>query len=314
MSTGEIRQVEIAVCTWNRQSLLAQTLTSFARLEIPDKIQLGFLIVDNNSTDKTAQVIREFQSSEFGQKHDVLALHEAKQGHTFSRNCAVESASGDLLLWTDDDVVVSADWVARYVNAANRSPDHAFWGSVIEPKFEADMPKWIEQNWEILKGCFAHRDLGDHAVEFSESRMPYGANFAIRTTVQKECPFDCDLGRRGEEVVGEDELDLMRRLLAQGYRGAWVPGAVVQHCIPPDRASEKFVYDYFVGQGRALVAKGEPWHSNVKRLKRESTLEQLKYRTKRRISPSPVWVGHLIRSALAQGQFDAISGGDTSSQ
>lgn len=307
MSTGEITQVEIAVCTWNRQALLSQTLQSFTRLDVPENIQLSVLIVDNNSTDQTTQVIEEFCDSAFGQDHNVVALHEKQQGHTFSRNRAVESASGDLLLWTDDDVVVSPDWVARYVRAANQGPEFTFWGSVIEPKFEGDVPNWIEQNWEILRGCFAHRDLGDQRLEFSATRLPYGANFAVRTEVQKEFQFDCELGRRGDQVVGEDELELMRRLLARGYRGAWVPGAVVQHFIPPDRASEKYVYDYFVGQGRALVAKDQPWHTNARRMKRESTLESLKYRTKRRISPSPVWVGHMIRSALAQGQFEALT-------
>lgn len=306
MSTGEITNVEIAVCTWNRHDLLAQTLNSFANLGVPEKIQLRVLIVDNHSTDQTPHVIKDFQASQFGIRHSVVPLHETNQGHTFSRNRAVESANGDLLIWTDDDVIVAPDWISKYVRAANSNPKVAFWGSVIEPSFQNEMPTWIGQNWETLKGCFAHRDLGDQSLELTPSQLPYGANFAIRTHVQKKFLFDCELGRRGNEVVGEDELDLMRRLLAEGHRGIWVPGAVVQHLIPPERATEKFVYDYFVGQGRALVAKGQPWHNDVQRLKQESRREFIKYRAKRWFAASPVWVGHMIRSALAQGQFEAM--------
>jgi glycosyltransferase involved in cell wall biosynthesis len=306
MSTGEISNVDIAVCTWNREALLAQTLGSFANLIVPETIELQVLIVDNNSTDQTDQVIAKFQSSPFGSKHNVVSLYETRQGHTYSRNRAIASASGDLLLWTDDDVIVAPDWVDKYVRAANSNPGVSFWGSVIKPTFEKQVPAWIEQNWETLKGCFADRGLGDQHVEFSTSQLPYGANFAIRTAVQKQFPFDCDLGRRGDQVLGEDELDLMRRLLAEGHRGVWVPNAVVEHLIPPERATEKFVYEYFIGQGQALVAKGQPWHHDAKRLKREATVERLKYLAKRNLAASPVWVGHLIRSALAKGQFDAI--------
>ena len=77
--------------------------------------------------------------------------------------------------------------------------------------------------------------------------------------MQRANLFDPDLGRRADAVLGEDELELMRRLLAAGHQGRWVPGAVVEHLIPADRASAKYVYDYFVGQGRNLVLKGEGW-------------------------------------------------------
>ena len=307
MTTGGITKVDIAICTWNRQALLARTFRSLGNLEIPSQVQLSFLIVDNNSTDQTPQVIEEFRSSKLGRQHNVVALHESRQGHTFSRNRAVASAAGELMIWTDDDVNVPTDWVAKYVQAANASPEYMFWGGAIKPKFLDDTPAWIAENWEILKGCFAFRDLGDECIELTASRLPYGANFAIRTKVQKQFSFDCDLGRRGDVVLGEDELDLMRRLIGEGHRGAWVPDAGVEHLIPQERATEKYVFDNFVGHGRTLVAKGQPWHENAKRMKREFTLEHLKYKAKRRISASPVWVGHMVRSALAKGQFEAMN-------
>lgn len=306
MSTGEITNVDVAICTWNRSALLAQTFDSLSRVDVPPHVRLRVLIVDNNSTDRTPMLIQEFQNSPFGHKHEIVPLHEPRQGHTFSRNQAVKSANSDLMIWTDDDVIVATNWIAKYVHAANANPDVALWGSVIEPRFETPTPKWVSENWAILKGCFAHRDLGPQSVEFTACRLPYGANFAIRTEVQKQFLYDTELGRRGREVAGEDELDMMRRLLAAGHRGVWVPGAVVEHMIPAERATERYVYDYFAGQGRALVAREQPWHRNAKQMKRESVFEYLKYRAKRRFTKSTVWVSHLIRSALAQGQFESL--------
>lgn len=285
--------------------LLRQTLDSFSRLEIADSLSLRVLIVDNNSTDSTPDVIQSFCGSSFGQSHAVVPLTESRQGHTYSRNRVIESADSDLMIWTDDDVLVMPDWVSNYVSSANENPEVTFFGGAIEPKFESKTPAWISDNWEILKGCFAERTFSGE-LELDETRLPFGANFAIRTAVQKEFQFDCELGRRGDEVLGEDELDLFRRLLAKGHRGQWVSGVSLEHIIPKDRASEKYVYDYFVGQGRALVAKGIPWHSDVEKLQAESKSEHRKYKLKRLVSASHVWVSHLVRSALAQGQADAL--------
>lgn len=307
MQTRVIKEVAIAICTWNRALLLSRTLDSIAKLDVPASVQLTVWVVDNNSTDETPIVIREFQDSSFANIHCVKSLFEERAGHTRSRNRAVESISGDLVLWTDDDVIVSKNWVRNYVEAANENSQCSFWGSTIEPRFEPERPAWISENWDLLKGCFAHRDLGPTRIEFSDSCLPYGANFAIRTHAQKAFLYDPELGRRGHEVVGEDELDLFRRMLSHGHRGIWVPGAAVEHIIPAERSTEKFVYDYFVGQGHSLVAKGMPWHDNVRKLHRESVSEYARYKTKRLFSPSVVWLSHLIRSALAKGQSESLS-------
>ncbi|MDG1873278.1 MAG: glycosyltransferase [Mariniblastus sp.] len=302
----EIHKVDIAICTWNRSQLLADTLKSFSALNIDDAISLRILIVDNNSSDLTPDVIRSFCKSDFATRHTVVPLRETRQGHTYSRNCAINAADSDLIIWTDDDVNVESDWVQKYVQAANAFPDITFFGGVIKPRFKTKMPRWISENWESLKGCFAVREFAGE-LALNQSRLPYGANFAIRTELQKQFQFDHRLGRRGEEVLGEDELDLFRRLLAAAYRGQWVPGAALWHVIPEDRATEKYVFDYFVGQGRALVAKGEQWHSDIDLLNKESRSEYRKYKLRRWYRGTRVWVSHMLRSGLAQGQAEAMT-------
>lgn len=300
-----IQSIELVVCTWNRAELLAKTLESFAQLQVPTGLKLGVLIVDNNSTDHTPQVVKSFCESGFAQSHSVVALKETSQGHTFSRNRAIAHAGSDLMIWTDDDVKVPTNWVENYVEAANREPGVSFLGGEIKPEFEGGKSKWIDENWKILKGCFAVREF-DGDLELDKTRLPYGANFAIRTSVQKEFLYDQELGRRGDKVLGEDELDLFRRLLKAGHRAHWVPGISVLHFIPQDRSTETYVYDYFVGQGRALVAKDQPWHRDVEKLVAESKSEHRKYKLKRLVSRSNVWVSHLVRSGLAQGQAEAL--------
>ena len=281
-----IEGVEIVLCTFNRADLLTSTLESIARLIVPYDCLLRLIVVDNASTDRTPEVLEEFRRSGFTRRHEVLLLNEPKQGHTFARNRAVESLDSDLVLWTDDDVEVGARWLQRYVDFANGHRDAALFGAAIVPKFESPPPAWVTDNWSQLQGCFAARDLGDTAVELTADRLPYGANFAVRTAVQKQFLYDTTLGRRGDAVQGEDELEMMRRLLAAGHKGCWVPDAAVEHRAEAFRVSERYVRDYFVGQGRTMAAKGVAWKGSRRRLWWKSVGQHLMYRFTRQFAAS----------------------------
>ena len=290
-------KIEIAICTWNRARLLQQTLESISQAVTPPGAQVHVIVVNNNSTDNTPAVVKSF--------HDKLSIEiidEPKQGHCFSRNRAINCASGDMLLWTDDDVLVSKDWIQAYFDAATGQSESSFWGGPINPVFESGKPKWVEENWEKLSGCFAARDLGVHAKPFDTQTLPYGANFAIRTAIQKQFLFSEELGRQKNSVLGEDELQMLRRVLAAGHAGQWQPSAKLDHVIDRTRCTRGYVQRYFIGQGRALVGRDQQWHDDVAELKREARHHQRMYRSKMLFTQSDVWVSHLIRAALAHGQ------------
>ncbi|MFM7738064.1 MAG: glycosyltransferase family 2 protein, partial [Planctomycetota bacterium] len=157
-----IQSVDIAICTWNRSALLAQTLESLASLRIPFGIQWRVLVVDNRSTDDTQDTLEAYADA-----LPLVILAEPEQGHTHARNRAVKASTADLILWTDDDVIVDPGWLEAYVAAANGDSETDFWGGRIEPFFPGGRPRWISENWTQLAGCFAARDLGDQAVELT---------------------------------------------------------------------------------------------------------------------------------------------------
>lgn len=296
-----IQSVDIAICTWNRSALLAQTLESLAKLRIPSGIQWRVLVVDNRSTDDTQDTLEAY-----AEVLPLVILSEPEQGHTHARNRATKASTAELILWTDDDVIVEPCWLETYLSAAIRDSDIDFWGGKIEPFFPGGRAKWISENWTQLAGCFAARDLGEQAIELTAESLPYGANFAVRGDVQRKNLFNPDLGRRGGKVVGEDELEFLRRLLAKGHRGRWVPQSRLQHVIPAERASTEYVFNYFVGQGAMLVAKGTPWSKSRWKLRWQYLWHQFHSETGRWFRPSPAWFAHLARAGLALGQWQAL--------
>ena len=293
--------VEIAICTFNRCHSLDKTLRRLREIDSSDCDPLRIIVVDNNCADQTEKIVRQHQN-----ELEILYLHESRQGQVFARNLAIDAAAGDLLIWIDDDVSVAANWLSSYVAVAQSQSDYCFWGGPINPVFEDGQPKWIADHWDKLSGCFAERKLGDKPFEFSPERLPYGANFAIRTSIQKQYPFAQHLGRTDSSVLGEDELTLMQTLMQAELKGCWLPAAAVDHMIDSTRTTTDYVGNYFRGQGRALAMKGEAWTSDLAALEKEMNHELRCFAAKRLLSKSDVWLSHLLRGSLAAGQLNFL--------
>jgi glucosyl-dolichyl phosphate glucuronosyltransferase len=240
----------IAICTWNRASLLAQTLEQMTRLAVPADTQWELLVVTNNCTDETDQVL-----SQFAEKLPLRSTNEPRQGQSHARNRGAVEAGGKWILWTDDDVLVDSNWLAAMLAAADRHPSDAFLGGPIVPWFESPPPRWIVANWQVVQSAFALRDLGDVEFECDTRRLPYGANFAVRTDVQRRFAYDGRLGRVADGQVRGEESQLLQRLLAAGHRGHWIPAAQVQHFIPTNRLTLDYVRQFYRGIGQTEVLR-----------------------------------------------------------
>ncbi|MCA9104715.1 MAG: glycosyltransferase family 2 protein [Planctomycetales bacterium] len=296
---SDIRKVSIAICTWNRCRLLEKTLDTLTRLQVPAEVDWEVIVVNNASTDATPTVIDSFVD-----RLPVRRVDELQQGHSHARNAAVANISGDLLLWTDDDVRVEPNWLAAYVAAANQQTDVGFWGGTIEPDFESEPPRWVMENWEMSSRIYALRDWRGEVPSVDLKHLPFGANFAIRATHQRSYGFDVNFGRKGEGMRGFDEVDVFRRMLDAGVRGAWVPAARVHHHIPTDRLTLDYVRRYYEGQGETLVVRGES-HGSDAELTRRMKNQEFWFRVKRWFGSSRSWIPCLIEAARLRGQLKA---------
>jgi len=238
-------KITVAVCTWNRAALLAQTLERMRVLAVPPGATWDLLVVNNNSTDDTDAVLARHE-----QHLPLKRLFEPKQGHSNARNCAVEHAAGDLLIWTDDDVLVEPDWLTEYATAADAFPQAGYFGGTVEPWFEAPPPRWVLRNLAHLEGPFALRRLGGEVRPLRDGEQVFGANMAFRTDLLRRFRFDPALGRVGTGMLSGDDTELVDRVKAAGWSGVWVGTARVKHYIPAGRLTAAYVWKFFRGLGR----------------------------------------------------------------
>lgn len=240
-------KVNVAICTWNRARLLDQTLTEMRKLHVPPGVAWEVLLVNNNCTDDTDAVI-----AKHAEGLPIRRLFEPQQGISHARNCVIAAADGDLVLWTDDDVLVDRNWMAEFVAAAEKWPSAAFFGGTIEPWFAVEPPRWIRAHFERLHAAFAVLQLGDGIQQLAANQDLYTANLAVRTHVLKQFSFDPRLGRVGPSQVRGEDTVLVASLWAAGHQGVWVGTARVRHYIPPERLTRRHVWDFSYGYGRAL--------------------------------------------------------------
>lgn len=286
---------------------MRRTLDSLTATQVPCDIAWELVVVNNNSTDYTVEVIESY-----GDRLPVRREFEARPGHSNARNCALDVARGEYIVWTDDDVVVHPGWLRAYGDAFRRWPEAAVFGGRIIPRYEAPTARWVVENEATLRGAYALRDLGKDPLPLSIAgdRIPYGANFAIRTKEQRAFRYDPNLGLAPNRRRYYDEVDVIMRLLASGATGYWIPEAVVEHCIGRDKQSVRYLTQYFAALGEtetfqsAVPSVGMPFLFGIPRRLWPRLLKRyFRYHFHRLASPSPIWVECLLDYAYSKGVF-----------
>lgn len=242
-----MKRISIIIATYNRADLLAETLESLAAhlqdargCEVADVI-----VVNNNSSDATAEV-----ATGFGARIQALkVVLETNQGLSYARNRGIEEATGDLIVFLDDDVDLGPDWLLRLVQPFADDEKVAATGSRVLPHGTGALPDWLPRQYAYLASVF---DPADRQCEV-ESVM--GASFAIRKAdAQRFGMFNVALGRKGGKLLGGEEIELFKKLRDAGMKVVFVPESVVFHKIQ-SKLNRDYIrdYAYWLGVSEALI-------------------------------------------------------------
>lgn len=92
--------VSFIVPTFNSEKTIGKCIESI----LDQKCEKEVIVVDNNSTDNTAKIIK---------KYSVRYLFEKRKGAAAARNKGLENAKGEYVGFIDSDVVLPEDWVVK---------------------------------------------------------------------------------------------------------------------------------------------------------------------------------------------------------
>jgi glucosyl-dolichyl phosphate glucuronosyltransferase len=246
-NSEHILKISVVVCTYNRCGSLVKTLQSLAASVLPDTTEWEVLVVDNNSNDRTREAIEGFCRN---YAPHFRYLFEGQQGKSHALNTAVRQARGDILAFTDDDVVVEPAWLERLTAALERGP----WVGRVLPEATFSPPQWLAlKGFYSMGGVLALFDRGDNPGQLDWA--PFGANMAFRKEVfEKYGEFRTDLGPPPSELRGED-TEFGYRLMDAGERLRYEPSAVAYHTVPASRIRKEYFLDWWFGFGRCSARK-----------------------------------------------------------
>ena len=239
----------IIVCTYNRAALLCEALTSLAAQMPLLDTRSEVVVVDNNSTDHTDDVLTS-AANHLPLRH----VRELEQGLSHARNRGVRESTGDLLVFTDDDVLLDPGWLQAYRDAAERYPDASYFGGRIHPHFIGGRPGWVrDESMPLLAGVFVCYDQGSEVRPYDPREdSPVGASFAVRRRLLEEIGvFEPRLGRSGNDVGRGEETHLFMRATAAGHRGVYVGTAFCRHQVEPQRLRVRTLYRYGLAKAQA---------------------------------------------------------------
>lgn len=239
-------RLSVVIATYNRAAHLDDCLAHLQTQHFAPGDEV--IVVDNGSTDDTAAVVARHQRSWIP---PLRLLHETRPGKSHAIAQALGAASGDVLVFTDDDVNVGSAWLGT-IRQAMADPGIALAGGPVSARWQSTVPVWLRRASDEhprLGAPIALLDYGDQRAELG-TRTLLGANLAVRRDVFTAAGgFPTHLGKlRGTLLSGEDH-ELCRRVQAEGHRAVYVPDAVVHHWVPAQRARVGYYLNWFFWSG-----------------------------------------------------------------
>ncbi len=248
-------QVSIIVCTYNREKYLQRCLEHLTRQTI-DKNFFEVIIINNNSTDNTEHICKDFLSTP--ERTNFRYFVEKNQGHSHSRNRGINESKAPLINFIDDDAFVYPEFAENIVKFFKNNNEVMAIGGKINPVFEDEIPRWMSSHLMPLVSAL---DMGEREQPFKGRKFPIGANMTFRRSVfEKYGLFNVNLGRKGSGLEGGDEKEVFLRMKSEHESIYYVPSVQVDHVIPKNRVELSYIRGLATGVGtserKRILEKG----------------------------------------------------------
>lgn len=205
------------------------------------------IVVDNNSCDRTAAVVRQYQTT-WPKNIPLRYEFEPQQGAGFARQRGTKVASSPLVGYLDDDNLPWLNWVRAAYRFSQQHPDVGVFGSRIHGKFSSTPPP----NFERIAAFLALTDRGPKPIPYAPEAkiLPPGAGLVVRRQAWLDnVPDERTLAEKfGNREAGED-LEVVLRIQQAGWPVWYNANMWMHHDIPGDRLTRAYLLKLFKGIG-----------------------------------------------------------------
>ncbi|MGD1805816.1 hormogonium polysaccharide biosynthesis glycosyltransferase HpsE [Dapis sp. BLCC M126] len=240
----------VAICTYNGETRIADVLEKlrecikYTKIQ-QQKISWEIIIIDNNSNDNTAKIIKKYQSK-WDKNHPIKYYFEPRQGLAFARKCAIKKAQSELIGFLDDDNLPFPNWVTAAYTFGKSHPQVGAYGGQSHGIFEVTPPP----NFERVASFFALKKAKE-AFCYNEKYpsvyqrvYPVGAGIVIRKQAWLESVLESvTLPQTGEDV------EMLSHIRKNGWQIWFVPEMEIEHKIYKYRLEKDYLIKFFQSIG-----------------------------------------------------------------
>ncbi|MEQ8962090.1 MAG: hormogonium polysaccharide biosynthesis glycosyltransferase HpsE [Coleofasciculus sp. C2-GNP5-27] len=256
----------VAIPTYNGASRLPKLLDKLRQQTDLDQISWEILVIDNNSTDDTAQVVANYQTNGFFDP-PLRYYFETQQGLAFARKRAIQEAKGTFIGFLDDDNLPTPDWIAAAYAFGQAHPRAGAYSGQIHGEFEVEPPPGFEK----IQAFLAIRQHGTepHLFQPEKLRLPPGAGLVVRKKAWCESVPNHPglIGRVGKTKVAGDDYEVLLYMYKAGWEIWYNPQMHINHCIPRQRLERAYLLSLARGTGLATcklrMINATPWQKPV---------------------------------------------------
>lgn len=243
-------KISVIIPTRNRAQSLGRTLSTIARQTLPQD-DFEVIVVDNGSTDRTGDVVQRAR----GTLKQLRYEQDERPGLHVGRHRGMTLAKSELLVYCDDDVDASPNWLEG-ISVAFQDSKVALVGGPVLPVFESAVPGWILRLWRPgprnvrVCGALSIVDLGP-SIQHVSPHFVFGCNFSIRKSILDSIGgFHPDgMPRELIKFRGDGETHVAEELVSRGHVTCYTPKASVGHVIAKNRLSRVYFRQRAYDQG-----------------------------------------------------------------
>lgn len=234
--------VSVIIPTYNRAHLLPLTLDSFLAQDYPhDRYEI--IIVDNNSTDSTREVAERYIGNS---TISVTYLFERRQGVHYARNSAAKTTKGEILYYTDDDMIADKDLLKEIIKPFSIDGMVSSVTGTVIPKWEVPPPQWVLEL--CMNGLLS---LNERQEDLIISQFDCGV-FSCHQAIRRDVFFESggfNPENTAGEWIGDGETGLNIKIKELGYKFAFIGSSIIHHIIPPSRMTQEYLNNRLGNQG-----------------------------------------------------------------
>lgn len=214
----------VIFATYNGARTLPKTLQALAAVT-PPAGGWQVIAVDNGSTDGSAAILANYR-----EHLPLQVISHPVRGKNNALNRALQEPLGELVVFTDDDVVPAADWLLRLEACAGEQPAFDVFGGAIEPYWEIPPARWIVE--AVPQGVtYALTDPAQPAGPIYPG-LVWGPNMMVRRSVfDAGHRFDAKVGPSAGQYIMGSETEFNIRVGKAGHASWFCPDARVQHIV-----------------------------------------------------------------------------------